>query len=121
MSESCMNARPRLLITMGDVAGIGPEIIAKAWPELHAHCQPVVVGDASSLRSALAKLNLPTQVVELAGVQQCPCEPGFIAVVQGSDQTLNAIVPGQIHAAAGRAAYDFLCTAIDLTLSLIHI
>src|SRR5262249_52270826 len=41
---------PRLLITMGDVAGIGPEIIAKAWPELVARGWPVVVGDPAWLR-----------------------------------------------------------------------
>ena len=112
-----MNARPRLLITMGDVAGIGPEIIAKAWPELHASCQPVVVGDAPWLRSTLAKLNLPGQVTDIASVQQCQSEPGLISVLQGSEQKLDAVIPRQIHAAAGRAAYDFLCTAIDLTRS----
>src|SRR5262245_8033071 len=31
---AAMNFKPRLLITMGDVAGIGPEVLAKAWPEL---------------------------------------------------------------------------------------
>src|SRR4029077_14434215 len=35
----------------------------------------------------------------------------------GSNQDLSAAVPGQVSAAAGRAAYDFLCTAIDLTLA----
>ena len=33
--------RPRLLVTMGDVAGVGPEIIARAWPDLNALCRPV--------------------------------------------------------------------------------
>jgi 4-hydroxythreonine-4-phosphate dehydrogenase len=36
---------PRLLITLGDVAGIGPEIVARAWPQLFLHCRPLVVGD----------------------------------------------------------------------------
>src|SRR5439155_4385534 len=40
-----MSARPRLLLTMGDVAGIGPEVIARAWPALQGFCRPVVVGD----------------------------------------------------------------------------
>src|SRR5262249_29488693 len=48
-----MKLLPRLLITMGDVAGIGPEIIAKAWPALTAVCRPVVVGDPAWLRWAL--------------------------------------------------------------------
>lgn len=41
---------PRLLITLGDVAGIGPEIVAKAWPKLIELCRPIVVGDAGWLR-----------------------------------------------------------------------
>src|SRR5438105_13043471 len=49
-----MSARPRLLLTMGDVAGIGPEIIARAWPALQAFCRPVVLGDEAWLRRALA-------------------------------------------------------------------
>ena len=36
---------PRLLITLGDVAGIGPEIVARAWPQLVRMARPVVVGD----------------------------------------------------------------------------
>ena len=52
-SSGPMNSFPRILITMGDVAGIGPEIIAKAWPELTAICKPVVVGDAGWLRRAV--------------------------------------------------------------------
>ena len=36
---------PRLLITLGDVAGIGPEIVARAWPQLVQQARPVVVGD----------------------------------------------------------------------------
>src|SRR5262245_32113029 len=35
-----MTARPRLLLTLGDVAGIGPEIVARAWPELNDVCRP---------------------------------------------------------------------------------
>ena len=38
---------------MGDVAGIGPEVLAKAWTELTALCRPIVVGDISWMRRAL--------------------------------------------------------------------
>ena len=48
--------RPRVAITMGDVAGIGPEVIARAWsdPVLHDLCEPFVVGDPDVLRKALS-------------------------------------------------------------------
>lgn len=39
---------PRLLIALGDVAGIGPEIVLKAWPRLVEICRPIVVGDVEA-------------------------------------------------------------------------
>jgi 4-hydroxythreonine-4-phosphate dehydrogenase len=85
-------APPKLLITLGDVAGIGPEVVAKAWPKLHAHCQPVVIGDSRFVP---------------AGV---PC-------VNPSGADLSAVKLGEVSAEAGRAAYDWLCFAIDECLA----
>jgi len=83
---------PRVLITLGDVTGIGPEIVAKAWPKLAAVCDPVAVGDSRFLP---------------AGV---PC-------VNPSDVDLSNVRPGIVTADAGRAAYDWLCYAIDECLA----
>ena len=110
-----MDTRSRLLITMGDVAGIGPEIIAKAWPQLQTLCQPVVVGDAAWLRRALEMVRQPARVVEVRSVGEAMPAAALIPVLPGSSQNLNGVVPGRIDAAAGRAAFDFLCMAIDLT------
>src|SRR5512142_3138893 len=46
--------RARVAITMGDAAGVGPEIIMKsmAHPELYDRCRPLVIGDAGRLRAA---------------------------------------------------------------------
>ncbi len=79
---------PRLLITLGDVAGIGPEIVAKAWPQLSEYCQPVVIGDPRWL-------------------------PEGIPTINPSHQNLSQVQPGVVSAAAGRAAYDWLIHAID--------
>src|SRR5215475_5756761 len=53
---------PLLLITLGDVAGIGPEIVARAWPELLPLCRPVVVGDVQALRGAIDLVGSPAAV-----------------------------------------------------------
>lgn len=79
---------PKLLITLGDVAGIGPEIVAKAWPKLHEHCQPVVIGDPRFLPP------------------DTPC-------VNPSSADLSQVKLGEVSAEAGQAAYDWLCFAID--------
>ena len=85
-------SKPKLLITLGDVAGIGPEIVAKAWHDLTDVCQPVVVGDPSRLPLAT------------------PC-------VNPSKADLSGVRVGVITAAAGRAAYDWLVYAIDECLA----
>ena len=104
---------PRLLITMGDVAGVGPEIIARAWPELPALARPVVVGDPAWMARALALVNVRAEVV---GPEQ-EATPTRIPCLMATDQDLSTIHSGQITAAGGRAAYDFLCAAIDKTLA----
>src|SRR5687767_5207796 len=103
---------PRLLITMGDVAGIGPEIIARAWPELVRHASPVVVGDAAWLRRALASIASPTRVIDIDALQGAAPTPEVIPCLPGSRVSLSEVVPGKISAAAGQTAFDFLVRAI---------
>ena len=49
-----MNDRPIIAMTMGDAAGVGPEVIMKslAHSELYTQCRPLVIGDADRLREA---------------------------------------------------------------------
>ena len=112
-----MNDRPRLLITMGDVAGIGPEIIAKAWPALADVARPVVVGDPGWLRRALDLVKVPAVVREVQSPGNMDPAPDRIPCLRAGDAGLDDVVPGRVSAAAGRAAFDFLCRAIDLTLA----
>ena len=107
--------RPRLLITLGDVAGIGPEIVARAWPQLFAHCRPVVVGDPAWLRRGLELVRSSTVVKPIRRVGEAEPSPDEMPCLSGSDQDLTGVQIGKVSAAAGRAAYDFLCTAIDAT------
>jgi 4-hydroxythreonine-4-phosphate dehydrogenase len=106
-----------LLITLGDVAGIGPEIIARAWPDLLGFCRPAVVGDPLWLRRGVELVGSPARVERIAHPAEAEPTAGRIPTLAGSDQDLSAVTSGQVSAAAGRAAYDFLCRAIDWTLS----
>src|SRR5438552_1595033 len=105
-----MNHLPRLLITMGDVAGIGPEIIARGWKELVQTCRPVVVGDPHWMRSALSLIQSEADVVVVDTPEGASPDPRIIPCLAATKQDLQGIHPGQLSAAAGRAAYDFLCT-----------
>jgi 4-hydroxythreonine-4-phosphate dehydrogenase len=108
---------PRLLFTMGDVAGIGPEIIARAWPELLTLCRPVVVGDPGRLEWAIRLVGSDLKVRTLHEPNECEPLATAISCLIGTKQNLASVAPGAITAAGGRAAYDFLCRAIDLTLA----
>jgi 4-hydroxythreonine-4-phosphate dehydrogenase len=104
---------PRLLLTMGDVAGVGPEIIARAWPTLQSFCQPVVVGDAGWVRRALQSTHAQAELQIVKRPEEAAPAANVVPVLQGTDVALDAVEPGKVSAAAGRAAYDFLCRAID--------
>jgi 4-hydroxythreonine-4-phosphate dehydrogenase len=112
-----MNDRPRLLITMGDVAGIGPEIIARAWTALQGLCRPVIVGDLGRLQWALDLVGLPAATRAVHDPREVEPDSVVVPCLQGSKEDVSRVVPGHVSAAAGRAAYDYLCTAIDLTLA----
>ena len=112
-----------LLITMGDAAGIGPEIIARVFrdsPEDLAGC--VVVGDVATLRRAAAlaaaqdgNLLMPVAQLDfLADLSSVP--PNCIGVLQKC--RLPALVPyGQISDLAGQAAADCIVWAARAVLA----
>ncbi len=112
-----MSTRPRLLITLGDVAGIGPELVLRAWAGLDAVCRPVVVGDTEWLRRTARGLGSSLEVTEVGSPDSVDMGPGRVACLQGTTQDLTHVEMGRVSAAAGRAAYDFLCRAIELTLA----
>lgn len=112
-----MENLPRLLLTMGDVAGIGPEVIARAWPELASSARPVVVGDPAWLEQAFRLIGTPATVRAVSHPAELDASSTVVPCLGGSAADLGSVRPGEVHAAAGRAAYDFLCTAIDYTLA----
>src|SRR5689334_96008 len=112
-----MNELPRLLYTMGDVAGIGPEIIARAWPALNQVCRPVVVGDPDWLGRALNLVKSAARVQTISEPSAAAPASDVVPCLHGSREDLRAVEPARVSAAAGKAAYDFLCTAIDHTLA----
>jgi 4-hydroxy-L-threonine phosphate dehydrogenase PdxA len=63
-----MEQKPLIVITMGDPAGVGPEIIAKVIDsgELSAICRPVVIGDAGVMKKVVEELRLSVRIREVS-------------------------------------------------------
>jgi len=112
-----MTARSRLLLTMGDIAGIGPEILARAWPELLPLCWPIVVGDPGWLGRGLDLARRHAEVRLISRPDEAEPAPHVIPCLAPCNQRLNDVQPGQMSDVAGRAAYEFLCAAIDWVLA----
>ena len=109
-------SRPRLLITLGDVAGIGPEVVARAWAELVKEADPIIVGDPAWVERGLKLSHLTGSVQTIAHPSEAKPTGTCIPCLSGSKQDLSRVVSGKVCAEAGQAAYDFLCEAIDLTM-----
>ncbi len=112
--------QPTLALTVGDVAGIGPEITAKALlgnDELRDECVPVVVGDAGALRRGVEIVGGDPGVVRvIEDPRSATNRPGTIEVVQVGD-ALPDVPLGQLSEVAGDASYRFVVAACDLAKS----
>ncbi len=115
--------RALVALTMGDVAGIGPEVIARAWcdTELLRLCRPLVIGDPDVLRKAIALVGSPAQVVDFDRPELAAASGNTIpCLMPKSASELGPLIDvpaGKVDRRAGRAAYEFLITAIDLALA----
>ena len=110
-------------ITLGDAAGIGPEIIVKLFAQGLPH-PAVVYGDAGILRTTVQRLGLDAQlqvkVLEPsghAGEATTGRQSGVIPVLNRWEPLPADLPLGRISAQAGRGAYEYLCHAIDDALA----
>ncbi len=111
--------KPVLAITMGDPAGVGPEIIvmALAEPEVRQACFPLVVGDAATMAAAVEIVGSPQRVQAVEAPEEARDEPGVIPVLDLGNVDLGRLVRGRVDPMAGKAAYESVARAVDLALA----
>ncbi len=113
------NSKPLIAITLGDPAGIGPEIIVGAWSEtiVHEWCRPVVVGQPEIIRRAVDLWRTGLSVVEIDSPEEARPSPDVIPCVACGSPDVLQVSPGTLDARAGQAAYDAVMTATRLALA----
>ena len=107
--------KPIIGITMGDAAGIGPEIIVKSLTDkdIYDRCQPVVIGDAKMLERVKPIVEADVEIHVINSVSEAKNKLGVIDVI---DLDLLPIdLPfGQVSGEAGNAAYQYIAKAVAL-------
>ena len=108
--------RPVLGVTMGDPAGVGPEIIARAAaePAVRAACRPVVIGAAATMREALALVGGAQAVHAVSRVADCRWAEGTVEVLDLGNVDMATLPRCEVSAAAGRAAYEYIERSVAL-------
>ena len=108
--------QPILGVTMGDPAGVGPEIIARAAAEaaVRSASRPVVVGAASTMSAALALVSSPLTLHAVKRAADCRWADGTLEVLDLANVDMASLPRAAVSAAAGKAAYDYVERAVTL-------
>lgn len=110
-----MASRPRIAVTMGDAAGVGPEIIVSSLldPEIIGACIPIIIGDGARLRKAAQVTGVAPTINTIDGPEDAVSEPGTLNVID-LDLIPDDLPWGELSAVAGDAAYQYVERACDL-------
>ncbi len=109
---------PRIAITMGDPAGIGPEVIVKTFAnsELNRQCRPIVIGDANYL-VATAKQFTPTLSIRaITSINQAEYDSNSLLVLDLNNVKSYSLTP-KASATGGQAAVEYIRKAVDLAMA----
>lgn len=101
---------------MGDPAGIGPEVIAKALAKsaLQNVCRSLVIGSVPVMERTIKALKLKLNVFPVHGHETTPPPRGTIAVLDPLDRPLRKFTQGRASAETGAAAVAYIKKAVEL-------
>lgn len=110
--------KPIIGITMGDPAGIGSEIIAKALNqhEVYTKCRPVVIGDKRAMEEAVKMAQVNLEVQGIKDTADASFTPGVLDVYDLGNIKLEKIPYGKVDADCGRAAGEYIEKAIQMAM-----
>ena len=108
--------KPKIAVTMGDPAGIGPEIIVKALSRESVRGQAVcvVVGDAGVLQLAMKTTGIQMKIHRIERAKEAEDAPGVLNLIDMENVRLDAFAWGRVSAMCGQAAYAYIEKSIAM-------
>ncbi|MFC2012122.1 4-hydroxythreonine-4-phosphate dehydrogenase PdxA [Chloroflexota bacterium] len=116
--EVNVRQRPLIAITIGDAAGVGPEIIVKALlsKRIYSGCYPVVVGESATMSETIRLLDSPLKLHPVSELGRVKGEFGTIDLVDLQNLNRKEVIVGQICRSCGKAAMEYITEAARLAL-----
>jgi 4-phospho-D-threonate 3-dehydrogenase / 4-phospho-D-erythronate 3-dehydrogenase len=113
-----MDKRPIIAITMGDAAGVGPEIVVKVLglKRIYSICRPLVVGDSGVLSGTISSLKSALTLHPVKTADEANGEFGSIDLIDLKNLGPKEVIPGQLSTRCGKAAMEYIEEATRLTL-----
>lgn len=110
--------KPVIGITMGDPAGIGPEVIAKALAraEIHALADLIVIGDAKVMAEAIDIVEADLGVRSIDRIGGAEFSLGTMNVLDLKNVDMSRLKRGEVSAMGGKAAFEAVTKSIELAM-----
>ena len=110
--------KPIIGFTMGDAAGVGPEIIAMALFDKRVRdiCRPVVIGDTGIMRQALQIINRTGTLRKITEIKEASFKKNVIEVIDFDSLDSAFVERGKVSTLAGKAAFEYLQCAVGMAL-----
>ena len=111
-------ARPVIAITMGDAAGIGPEVVVKALLSRNVYdiCRPLVIGDGATLLAVITMLDNPAKLSPVSTVREVRGQYSTIDLIDLHNLEPGEVIIGEVCQACGRAAMEYIAVAAQMAL-----
>jgi 4-hydroxythreonine-4-phosphate dehydrogenase len=108
--------RPIIVIPIGDIAGVGPEIVVKALTnrEIYFSSKPLVVGELKAIERALSVTNLDLNINIVDVINKARFEYGTLDLINLDNINSDSIEFGKVQSEAGRAAFEFIKKSVEI-------
>ncbi|WP_333650893.1 4-hydroxythreonine-4-phosphate dehydrogenase PdxA [Lacrimispora sp.] len=109
-------SKPLIVIPMGDPAGIGPEIVAKALaePKVFEAAECVIIGDKKVMEQAIEITGVDLKVETIKEPEEGKFEAGILNLIDLDNIDMDQFAFGKVSGMCGKAAYDYIAESIRL-------
>ncbi|MEW6187740.1 MAG: 4-hydroxythreonine-4-phosphate dehydrogenase PdxA [Thermodesulfobacteriota bacterium] len=111
--------KPLIAITMGDPAGIGPEIIIKALDHdrIYEVCRPVIIGDRGVLTAAAKRMEKSFSLPTIDGIDRVLANKDRAGLIEDSSLNPDEVIPGRPDPRWGGLTLNYIRRAAEAALT----